>query len=231
MDTPSGGAAIHWESTGSGEPLILLHGNGEDMSVFSAQTAEFSKHFRVMTIDSRGHGSSLAGGDKLSLYDMAEDLISVMDAAGVKKANILGFSDGGNIAMIFASRHPEMVDRLILSGANSDPGGLALRFYLPMRIFQTAATIASPFSKNACRRKELLDLMVLEPKLTRHDLGRISAKTLITAGEKDMITRSHTEYLHRCIRDSQLLWFPGGHFTPFERTESYNAAVLDFLLQ
>ncbi len=229
MDTPSGSAVIHWESEGSGEPLILLHGNGEDMTVFSAQVTEFSKHFRVITVDSRGHGSSLSGGVKLSLYDMAEDLIAVMEAAGVKKASILGFSDGGNIAMIFASRHPDMVDKLILSGANSDPGGLALRFSLPMRMSQIAATIASPFSKNACRRKEFLDLMVMEPKLTKYELHAISAKTLITAGENDMITRSHTEYLHRNIKNSELQWFPGGHFTPFEQTESYNSAVLAFL--
>lgn len=229
MDTPSNGAVIHWESTGSGSPLILLHGNGEDMSVFSAQVSEFSKQYRVITVDSRGHGSSLAGGVKLSLYDMAEDLVSVIRAAGLENASILGFSDGGNIAMIFACRHPQLVDRLILSGANCDPGGLALRYSLPMRVSQAFAAIASPFSSAACRQKELLDLMVKEPRLTKADLGRISARTLITAGQDDMIRRAHTEYLHRNIRDSELVFFPGGHFTPFENPGEYNAAVLRFL--
>lgn len=229
MDTPSGGAVIHWESTGKGAPLFLLHGNGEDMGVFSAQVSAFSKYFRVITVDSRGHGSSLAGGDKLSLYDMAEDLVAVMRAAGLEKASILGFSDGGNVAMIFASRHPGVVDSLILSGANCDPGGLALRYSLPMRASQALAVIASPFSRKACLKKEFLDLMLLEPRLKKHELQSITAKTLITAGEKDMITRSHTEYLHRCIPNSELKLFPGGHFTPFEQAESYNAAVLAFL--
>lgn len=229
MNTPSNGAVIHWESCGEGDPLILLHGNGENMTVFAAQTEQFSKHFRVITIDSRGHGESLAGGEKLSLYDMAEDVVSVMRAANIEKANILGFSDGGNVAMILAAKHPQLIDRLVLSGANCDPGGLALRFSVQTRLAQVWATILSPFSNEARKRKEFLDLMVREPKLTKYNLESITAKTLITAGENDMIRTSHTEYIHRSIKDSQLIRFPGGHFTPFEQPDAYNAAVLGFL--
>lgn len=229
METPTEGALIHWEERGEGKPLILLHGNGEDMTVFSAQAEEFSKHFRVITIDSRGHGKSSSVGGKLSLYDMADDIPAVMKAAGVEKAHILGFSDGGNVALIFAIKYPRMVDKLILSGANSDPGGIRMKYALPMWFSQLGATICTPFSKKACKKKELLDLMVLEPKLKKQDLQRIGAKTLITAGEHDMITRSHTEFLNRSIPNSELRWFPGGHFTPFKRPEEYNRAVLEFL--
>jgi pimeloyl-ACP methyl ester carboxylesterase len=199
------------------------------MSVFSRQVEEFSAHMRVITIDSRGHGESTCGEKALSLYDMAEDIPYVMKDAGIDKASILGFSDGGNVAMIFAIRHPELVDKLVLSGANSDPGGLRLRYAFPMWLAQAGATIASPFSKKACKKKEFLDLMVKEPKLTKANLACITAPTLITAGEDDMISRTHTEYIHRCIAGSELRYFPGGHFTPFERPEEYNAAVADFL--
>lgn len=230
METPTEGALIYWEECGKGKPLILLHGNGEDMSVFSAQAEEFSKYFRVITIDSRGHGKSEAVGEKLSLYDMADDIPAVMKSAGVEKAHILGFSDGGNVAMIFAIKYPRMVDKLVLSGANSDPGGIRLKYALPMWFSQLGAAICTPFSKKACKKKELLDLMVLEPKLKKQDLQRISAPTLVTAGENDMITRSHTEFLSRSIPGSELKWFPGGHFTPFRLAEEYNRAVLDFLM-
>ena len=82
------------------------------MSVFAAQTAEFSKRFRVITIDSRGHGRSLAGGAKLSLYDMAEDVVSVMKAAGLEKANVLGFSDGGKFTSEFPAHTMSHAARL-----------------------------------------------------------------------------------------------------------------------
>ena len=75
METVSNGALIYWEARGEGPPLVMLHGNGEDMSVFSAQVPEFSREFMVISIDSRGHGKSTAGGGKLSLYDMARDVV------------------------------------------------------------------------------------------------------------------------------------------------------------
>ena len=214
-----------------GENPVLLHGNGEDMGVFAAQTPVFAEKYRVITVDSRGHGKSVACGVKLHISDMADDLVYVLDAAGVDRANILGFSDGGNVAMVFASRYPERVKSLILSGANADPSGLRFKYYCPMLLEQRFLTIGTIFSKKACRKKEYLDLMVLEPELRRPELQRITAPTLITAGEKDMITRLHTDYLHVSIQGSQLKIFPGGHFTIREHPEEYNRAVLEFLAQ
>lgn len=229
METATASALIYWEEHGKGEPLVLLHGNGEDMSVFSEQTPVFAEKYRVITVDSRGHGRSVACGVKLHIGDMADDLVCVLDAAGVDKANILGFSDGGNVAMVFASRYPERVRSLILTGANADPSGLKFRYYCPMLLRQRFLTLATIFSPKACRKKEYLDLMVLEPELRKQDLLRITAPTLITAGENDMITRLHTDYLHVSIQGSQLKIFPGGHFTVREHPEKYNRAVMEFL--
>ena len=110
---------------GRGPALILLHGNGEDGSYFSHQMEAFSDRYRVIAVDTRGHGRTPRGDAPFTIRQFADDLLAFMDAQGLAKADILGFSDGGNIALVFALAHPERVGRLILNGANLDPSGLA----------------------------------------------------------------------------------------------------------
>lgn len=229
METASAGAEIYWEQTGAGPPLVLLHGNGGDCGIFSRQTEFFSAKWRVIGIDSRGHGRSSRGADRLSLYDMADDVLCVLNDANVDKANILGFSDGANIAMIFAIRYPERVRSLVLSGANAEPSGLKLAVELGLWLQNAVCAVGSVFSAKACAKKELLDLMLGEPKLKKWDLERITAPTLLTAGENDIVRPGHITYLHNNIAGSQLHIFPGGHFTPFKLHEQYNDIVLQFL--
>ena len=96
----------HYIEQGSGEPLILLHGNGEDGSYFAHQMEPFSRHFRVIALDTRGHGKTPRGEAPFTIRQFAEDLHGFMDAHGIDRADLLGFSDGGNIAMVFALTHP-----------------------------------------------------------------------------------------------------------------------------
>ena len=102
-----GDARIAYYDVGRGKPLVLLHGNGEDSSYWNAQIPELTRFYRVIAVDSRGHGASGSGGHGLSFEMMAEDLKTVLDTLGVKKAHFLGFSDGGNLAIKFALTHPE----------------------------------------------------------------------------------------------------------------------------
>ena len=95
---------------GQGEPLIMLHGNGEDCTYFKRQMDDFSKHFRTISLESRGHGDTAYGEKPFSLFQFADDLKDFMNENDIPKAHILGFSDGGNVAIIFAMRYPEMVD-------------------------------------------------------------------------------------------------------------------------
>ena len=102
---------LHFDKTGSGRPLLLLHGNGEDNTYFVHQVAEFSKDFTVYAIDTRGHGKSPKGTAPFTISQFADDLLDFMDQQGLECPDILGFSDGGNIALTFALRHPERVNR------------------------------------------------------------------------------------------------------------------------
>lgn len=129
-----GDARIAYYDVGRGKPLVLLHGNGEDSSYWNAQIPELTRFYRVIAVDSRGHGASGSGGHGLSFEMMAEDLKTVLDTLGVKKAHFLGFSDGGNLAIKFALTHPEYIDKLILNAANVEmfsgvkPPGAAARY-------------------------------------------------------------------------------------------------------
>ena len=113
-----GDARIACYDIGRGRPLILLHGNGEDSSYWNAQISEFTRFMRVIAVDSRGHGASDSGSQGLSFDLMAHDLKRVLDSKGIQKACFLGFSDGGNLAIKFALQWPQMVEKLILNGAN-----------------------------------------------------------------------------------------------------------------
>ena len=100
---------LHCAEAGAGEALILLHGNGEDSTYFVHQIPFLAKHFRVLAVDSRGHGRSPRGEGALSIEGFADDLTDFMDERGIAQAHLLGFSDGANVAMAFALRRPDRV--------------------------------------------------------------------------------------------------------------------------
>jgi pimeloyl-ACP methyl ester carboxylesterase len=104
----------YYEEAGAGEPLILIMGFTGDLQAWAFQVPELSKHFRVITFDNRGAGRTSAPDRPYSIAGMAEDTAALMDALGVAKAHVLGFSMGGYIAQSLALAHPDMIDRLIL---------------------------------------------------------------------------------------------------------------------
>ena len=124
----------HFIEKGQGEPFILLHGNGEDCGYFQGQMDAFSKRYHVYAIDTRGHGRTPRGSRSFTIRQFAEDLLNFMDRQRIEKAHLLGFSDGGNIAMVFAIQHPDRVDRLILNGANLNAAGVKRSVQLPIEI-------------------------------------------------------------------------------------------------
>ena len=146
---------LHHIEQGSGEPLILLHGNGEDAGYFVHQMEPFSRHFRVIAVDTRGHGQTPRGEAPFTIRQFAEDLRVFMDTQGIVKASILGFSDGGNIAMVFALKYPERVDRLILNGANLDASGVKRSVQIPIEIGYRMASLFARRSPEARKKAEL----------------------------------------------------------------------------
>lgn len=214
---------------GQGEPLILLHGNGENVDYFAGQIDVFARDYHVYALDTRGHGQTPRGDAPFTIRQFADDLLAFMDAHGIGKAHILGFSDGGNIAMVFAMKYPERVDKLILDGANLDAGGVKRSIQIPIEIGWRIAKLFARKSEDAKRNAEMLGLMVNDPNVRAEELSAIQAKTLVIAGTKDMIKEEHTRLIARNIKDSRLVILEGDHFIANKCPEAFNRAVLDFL--
>lgn len=220
---------LHYTEQGSGQPLILLHGNGEDSNYFVHQIDHFSKEYRVIAIDTRGHGQSPRGSKPFTIKQFAEDLYNFMDEKGIEKASLVGFSDGGNIALIFALKHPEQVDRLILNGANLFPSGVKPRYQWPIEIgYHIAKTFAKKDEK-AKKNTEMLGLMVNEPQIQPSELAQLTMPVLVIAGTKDMIKESHTKLIYNNLPNAKLEIIEGDHFVANKNHEAFNAAVSSFL--
>ena len=219
----------HYIEIGTGFPLILLHGNGEDSSYFVHQIEAFSTHFRVIALDTRGHGQTPRGNAPFTIRQFAEDLIGFMDRHNIEKAHILGFSDGGNIALVFAMAHPERVEKLILNGANLDASGVKRSTQIPIEIGYRIAKHFARKSPEARKNAELLGLMVNDPNVRPEELSRIQAPTLVIAGSKDMIKESHTRLIAQSIPWAELVLIPGNHFVANKNPEAFNEAVMRFL--
>lgn len=214
---------------GSGPPLLLLHGNGEDGTYFVHQVAEFSRDFTVYAIDTRGHGHSPRGTAPFTISRFADDLLAFMDRHGMEQADLLGFSDGGNIALTFALRHPDRVSRLILNGANLDPRGVKPLVQLPI----VAGYRLASLSKNSKGRAkaELLGLMVKEPHIDPAELKALTMPVLVIAGTKDMIRESHTRLIAASIPGARLALIPGDHFIANKEPAAFNRAVRTFFTE
>ena len=220
---------LYYREAGSGEPFILLHGNGENSSYFEHQTEHFRDRYRVIALDTRGHGKSPRGGAPFTIEQFSCDLYDFMNEHGISGAVILGFSDGANIAMKFALKHPEMVKALILNGGNLDPAGVKRTTQLPIEIGYKIAKRFAVRSADAARNAEILGLMVNEPHIKPQELRQITAPTLVICGTRDMIKQEHTELIANSLPNATLKIIEGTHFIANRNPAEFNRAIDEFL--
>ncbi|WP_286073235.1 alpha/beta fold hydrolase [Faecalibaculum rodentium] len=214
------GFQLAYEEAGSGIPLILLHGNGEDRSYFRHQIKDLQDIRHVYALDTRGHGQSPRGTAPFNLDQFARDLEEFMDQNGIKQADLLGFSDGANIALLFALKHPDRVTKLILAGGNLDPEGMNPK---DLQEIQEEYKTATGF------QKELLSLMVNEPHIRPEELKKLTMPVLVTAGSEDVVLAEHTRLMAEAMPDSRLVILPGSHWNAAESPEAFNRMVRAFL--
>lgn len=220
-------ADIYYEIYGKGKPLFLLHGNGGSIDAFKLEIHELSKHFMVVAMDTRAQGKSTDTSlEPLTYRKFAEDVKALVDELGLKKINILGWSDGGNTGLEFAIKYPKNIKKLIISGANVLPDGAGLQDLENLK-----KEVAKMKAENKPERDiRLLQLMIDEPQITKNQLNNIKAKVFVLAGENDIILRSHTEYIANEIPNSQHKIYKGAsHGVPIERAEELNQDVILFI--
>ena len=223
--------ALNYIEAGEGFPLVLLHGNGEDYTYFKRQMEPFSQQYRVIALDTRGHGKSPRGTAPFTLEQFAGDLKEFLDQRGITKCHLLGFSDGGNIALLFALRYPQYVEKLILNGANLTPAGVKLSTQLPIAAGWCVSGVCGLFSKKARANWEMLNLMVTQPHIRPQTLEKLTVPTLVIAGERDMIKEKHTRLIAASLPNSKLVILLGDHFVARRNWQQFNPAVQAFLAE
>lgn len=210
--------------------LVLLHGNGEDMNIFSQMLEEVCEKNYCLLIDSRGHGKTSAGKQEFTIDLMAEDLSKLCDELNLGKFRLLGFSDGGNIALTYAARHPERLSALITIGANINPQGIKLSSRLPMQISYFASKCAKDKSENANLKYQLLSLMVNYPHISPRVLRNIECPALILDAQRDLISKKHTKLIADSIPRSQYITVPkSSHAVFYDNPQFVASNVADFL--
>ena len=221
--------ALYYQEKGDKEPFILLHGNGEDGSYFKHQIEYFSDRYRVIALDTRGHGKSPRGTKPFTIEQFSCDLYDFMASLEISNAVILGFSDGANIAMRFAIKYPDKVKALILNGGNLNPEGVKRTTQIPIEIGYKIASRFTSKSAEAKRNAEMLGLMVDEPNIELSELSKITAPTLVICGSHDMIKESHTKEIAENIPNAELVIMKGNHFIANKRYAAFNKEVEAFL--
>lgn len=196
MILKTSGANLYYEKSGYGKPIILLHGNGENHTVFKKSIALLEKHFTVYAVDSRGHGKSSAVSE-LHYNDMAEDVYEFICGLKLERPVVYGFSDGGIVALITAIKHPDLLSKIIVSGVNTNPDGLK-------KIHLIIYKISYFFTKS-----DKIRMMLTEPDITDEMLKKIKIPAVITAGSTDMIRQEHLKHIADCIHNSKLTVFQG----------------------
>ena len=215
---------LYYQEEGNGESFIFLHGNGENSSYFKNQIDYFQSKYRVIALDTRGHGKSPRGEASFTIEQFSCDLYDFMKSHRISSAVILGFSDGANIAMRFAMKHSDMVKALILNGGN-----LNGTTQIPIEVGYKIAKRFAAKSPDAKKNAEMLGLMVNEPNIKPCELSQITSPTLVICGTRDMIKGSHTKEITASIPNAKLTIIKGNHFIANKCPAEFNQAVNDFL--
>lgn len=181
---------LAYEKTGSGEPLILLHGNGGDHFVFDAIAAKLQNHFTVYAIDSRNHGDSSKTND-YSYETMAKDVDAFITQLQLDPVNIVGFSDGAIIALILAI-HSDAIRKMALLGVNLSPQDFTEECYQSM---------LEAYEEN---KEPLLKLMLEEPNIPLSEAAKVTIPTLVVAGEHDLFKPESFVALANALPNSEL---------------------------
>lgn len=232
------GPALWWAEQGTGEPLVLLHGGLADARFFSANVPALAEQFRVYTPDARGHGHTPDAPGPITPELLLQDTVAFLTTVVGGPAHLAGHSLGGLTALHVALRYPGLVRRLILISASirppgpraSDspwPGLADLVRFLGPGYGEVSPDGEAHFPVVASK---VVTMLAGGPALAQAELGAISSRTLLMAGDEDAVSLDDTLVLYNGIPDSELAIVPGtSHFLLREKPALCNALMLDFL--
>ena len=234
---PISGIRIWYATFGRGEPVLLLHGGLANSSYWGNQVPALARHYRVIVMDSRGHGGSTRDERPYGYDLMASDVMGLMDFLKLSKAAIVGWSDAAILGLDIAIHHPERLTRLFAFAANSDPSGVADIAQSP--VFNVYIARAEKeyqaLSPTPDQYKSFFDqiskMWETEPHFTAEQLRGITVPTcLVDADHDEAIKRENTEFMANEIPNTGLLLQPQvSHFSFLQDPQQFTSDVLHFL--
>jgi pimeloyl-ACP methyl ester carboxylesterase len=233
------GVHTYYEEHGAGDPLLLLHGGLSSADDMGMQTAAIAERYRVILPERRAHGRTADVEGPITYNVMADDTIALMDALGTGPAHLVGWSDGGNVALLMAIKRPDLVRKVVTMGSNFAGDGYEESFRALAQPDSPLVTmLRDEWMKRAPDGEDHFPV-VLEKMMAcwfetydipRDELARIAAPTLVMVGDDDIIRFEHTIDLYETIPDAQLAVIPGAsHLAPIEKPQLVNQLILDFL--
>jgi pimeloyl-ACP methyl ester carboxylesterase len=223
--------------SGGSEPVILLHGGLANSNYWGNQVRELAKRYRVVVMDSRGHGRSTRDEQPYGYDLMASDVVGLMDFLKIPKAAIVGWSDGAILGLDIAMQHPARVAKLFAFAANSDPSGVADIAQSPVfnafiaRAEKEYSTLSPTPTEYKAFLAQITKMWETQPNWTADDLKKIAVPTwIVDADHDEAIKRENTEFMAANIPNAGLLLQPEvSHFSFIQDPEQFTADVLHFL--
>jgi pimeloyl-ACP methyl ester carboxylesterase len=233
------GALIYYARYGKGDPVILLHGGLGNSDHWANQVPALAEKFQVIAIDSRGQGRSTRTRARVTYETMANDVLAVMDKLEIPRAALVGWSDGGEIALKLAIKHPDRVTKMFVFGANYNSDGSKPRSGRPADTFNGyAAKCRADYAKLSKTPKQfddvvdwLLPIWRTPMGFTKDQLRSITVPTMVADGDHDeVIVLDQIQEMAKLIPNAQLAIFPDtSHFALWQDPEAFNKTLLDFL--
>lgn len=235
------GVPTYYDETGTGAPLLLLHGGMTPNLGWMGQIEPFAASYRVIAPERRGHGHTPDVDGPMSYDLMAEDTAAFIRALDLPPAHLVGWSDGGIIALLLAIRHPELVSKVVVFGANSSSDGYQARAIESLleqpldgeelSLFRAMYDPVSPDGpEHFTTVWAKVQAMWAAPFDFTEQLAQIDGPTLVAVADDDLISLDHAVAMYRTLPHGQLAVLPGlSHGAPMERPDLFNRIVLDFL--
>ena len=228
--TMTDGTQIFYTLFGRGESVLFLHGNGGNSHFFKYQVPDFKSCFRLIFLDSRAHGKSTNHGEKLNFTLMAKDTKEALDALGIEKTAIVGFSDGANLAMAFAALYPEAVSKLVLNSGNLFFSGTKLigriTSYMQYAFGAALNMISEKFKDTRLKAK----LLVKDPDISEGALRHLRCPAMVIVGARDVVETAHSKYIASLIPNCRYVEVAKeGHRLARTNAKVFNQIVINFL--
>jgi pimeloyl-ACP methyl ester carboxylesterase len=237
-DAEVNGIKIHYAIYGQGSPVIFLHGGLANVDYWGNQVPAVAAHHTVILMDSRGHGRSTRDARPYGYDLMADDVVALLDALKIPKADVVGWSDGGILGIDLALRHKDRVGKVFAFAANTVTSGVVegveknptFAAYIERAGHEYAEHSATPKEYDAFV-DQISKMWADQPNWTDDQLKAIDTPVLVVDGDHDeAIKRAHTEYIAATIPRAGLLILPNvSHFAFLQDPDQFNFAILHFL--